>query len=163
MARTTRLNKRRAYKKRKATRKHRKSRKQYGGTCEIKPITELAKDEIIQKIGSTKKISESVSSFFNGVILGKVYHSIHLYTTNDQQTPFFSGEIQGVVYTDTDTNKIYPVITVLMLNGAKCSNTEKSLTIDVDKITVDSKAATHYKIEKLTKGSENGCVSTCVK
>jgi len=153
MARTTRFNKRRAYKKRKATRKYRKSRKQYGGTCELQEISKLISDAKLKEI-SAVTLSKTVSKLFS-----RNYDSIHLYS-NNQSTPIFSGEIVNVEY---DNN--LPVINVLILQGQKCTNDKRQLTINSEnKIQIGSEVskATHYRIHKLTKlGSD--CTANCIQ
>jgi hypothetical protein len=173
MARTTRFNKRRAYKKRKATRKQRKSRKQYGGTCEIKKISELGEhlkkilekpqqpdSSRLQMLSNTLSnvVSRASQVFSEGT--SKKYYAIKLFSANDRETPFFSGEIVNVEY-----NNNLPVIDVLILQGQKCTNDKRQLTINSDnkiQIGSDVSTATHYRIDKLTKLGTD-CTPNCIE
>jgi len=135
MARTTRFNKRRAYKKRKATRKHRKSRKQYGGeSCKLKPISQFHNDFSLQKkpgyIYGESTYQPHIGSFIefkdekgNVVSVGKKAKTL------------FHGQIEGVEHNgNTITINVLP-----FEPDGRCGTTVRRLIYDVTSNTLSLK------------------------
>ena len=172
MARTTRFNKRRAYKKRKATRKHRKSRKQYdGGSCKLKPISDFFTDfSKKQKPGSIFGTTTYQPHIDGYTFIEFKDKSGNVVSVGQKAKTLFHGQIK-----DVEHNNDTITITVLPFESdGRCGTTVRRLIYDVtskalslkftdDDIQTSTTPVTHYTLMTILKLSNKCQTEKCIE